>query len=54
MPIYPIKCQKCNHEFELVCTFKDRDNASCPECGSKELTSMVAQSTFKLKGNWQH
>jgi putative FmdB family regulatory protein len=45
MPIYEFKCKKCDHVFEyLSLCVSDRDPASCPSCGHKEIEALL--STF--------
>lgn len=56
MPIYAFRCGKCHYEFEFIGRVSERDEVVCPECGAtrEELSPIVQQTTFKLKGNWNH
>lgn len=48
MPLYQWKCNKCNHEFEIMQKMSDK-NPECPKCQgitSKQLGAPV----FHLKG----
>jgi putative FmdB family regulatory protein len=42
MPSYDLKCDKCEHEFNLMARMKDREEKKigCPECGNKELSAV--------------
>ena len=42
MPIYEFKCQSCNQRTSVfVRTVSSPINASCPSCGSNELTRLI-------------
>lgn len=53
MPMYPYKCSKCGHEFEVRRKFSDEGNEYCPECDAlltKEDRTITA-AAFSLTGN---
>lgn len=37
MPTYDFQCQKCNKNFTVMVSLKDKDKTTCPQCGSKEI-----------------
>ncbi len=39
MPVYEFKCEKCNENFSLTMSIKEREKAeiTCPKCKSKEV-----------------
>jgi putative FmdB family regulatory protein len=39
MPVYDYICKDCHKSFETVVTLKehDREQVSCPHCGSKNV-----------------
>ena len=34
MPLYEYRCQKCEHEFEVLVSSRNREEPTCPECGA--------------------
>lgn len=46
MPTYEFRCGKCNKEFTLVLSLKEKEEGGiqCPDCGAKELETLL--STF--------
>lgn len=46
MPIYEYKCQKCEHQFEVL--LKTTEKAKCPQCGAGKLTQQL--SVFAVGG----
>lgn len=49
MPLYAFQCNNCQKEFEFG-KFHSETEASCPECGSLELSRLVGNMSFKVKG----
>lgn len=52
MPVYELRCQKCQHTFEtLTPTMALPEGLACPQCGSSELrrlfSSFFARSAHK-------
>jgi putative FmdB family regulatory protein len=37
MPSYDLVCQSCAHKFSVFCTISQKDQQSCPECGSDHI-----------------
>ncbi|MDK2822732.1 MAG: hypothetical protein PWQ67_2088 [Clostridia bacterium] len=37
MPTYDFNCKKCNENFTVQVSIKDKSNVNCPKCGSKEI-----------------
>jgi len=50
MPIYEYKCQNCGHSFEQLQKVTDEPLRTCPECGKKQLTKLISNTSFQLKG----
>lgn len=52
MPIYDMKCLKCDHEFEYLASNSFIKYTKCPECGkkAKKIFSASGQN-FNLKYN---
>jgi putative FmdB family regulatory protein len=49
--MYQYLCSSCSYEFEELHTVAQRDEASCPKCGSSETTRSVGYSgQFKVNG----
>jgi putative FmdB family regulatory protein len=52
--IYEFECQKCSHQFEVMCTMAERELVhQCPECKSKKterifLTAPALGDSTKL------
>ena len=53
MPIYRYKCENCEHERELISSFKNRISHledECEECGENCHVLMIGLPSFALKG----
>jgi len=37
MAVYEFSCNNCREEFTVHCSIKERNNASCVKCGSRDL-----------------
>jgi putative FmdB family regulatory protein len=49
MPIYEYRCEACDHKFERLTTFAQRDRAQvCPSCESTRTRVLV--SSFAALG----
>ena len=50
MPFYGFICKKCGHEYEIMSSFKKKEEntkkESCPECGSKSKKEKIAVPNF--------
>ena len=44
MPVYEFLCIKCQKEFTLTMTIRERGEAkpSCPSCGSVDLEPLIS------------
>lgn len=53
MPLYDVKCQKCEREFEHVCKISEIDNITC-SCGGKCKTLITnnKRDWFPEGGFW--
>ena len=44
MPIYDYRCQHCRRRLSLLFqTFAAAENATCPHCGSRDLSRLVTR-----------
>lgn len=50
MPIYELKCQKCQAIEEHLLKFSDPKPAACQACGGP-LQQVISQTSFSLKGS---
>jgi putative FmdB family regulatory protein len=50
MPRYDFRCQSCGAEFEASLPMARRDEAVCPECGSREKRQLFRQVQAFIKG----
>jgi|TARA_B100000959_G_C14659843_1_gene491946 putative FmdB family regulatory protein len=50
VPIYEYKCDKCNHQFEILQKVNDEPAKTCPKCNADRLRKLVSAAAFKLKG----
>jgi len=50
MPIYEYRCEKCQHQFDLLQKITDEPVKECPECGGP-VTKLVSSTSFILKGS---
>jgi putative FmdB family regulatory protein len=50
LPIYEYKCEKCDHELEVIQKFSDEPVTVCPECNGK-MSKKMSLSAFHLKGS---
>jgi len=50
MPIYEYKCDKCDHQFEILQKINDEPAKICPQCNANRLRKLVSAAAFKLKG----
>lgn len=37
MPSYDLVCNGCGHKFSVFCSISQKDQQTCPQCGSKEV-----------------
>ena len=43
MPIYEYRCQACEHRFEMLTSFAERDRSTaCPSCESTRTRVLVS------------
>ncbi|MDO3380166.1 FmdB family zinc ribbon protein [Geoalkalibacter halelectricus] len=50
MPIYEYKCKSCGETFEARQKFSDPALNSCKVCGAADVTKLISQTAFSLKG----
>ncbi len=45
MPTYIYLCSQCGHEFQLIMSFKEYEEAkvACPKCNSPEVKQQLAE-----------
>jgi putative FmdB family regulatory protein len=37
MPSYDMLCQECENKFSVFCSISQKDNQTCPQCGSSNV-----------------
>ncbi len=48
MPVYEFKCSKCDHVFEVMGSYEEREKTqTCPKCASTEVKQAI--SLFSAK-----
>lgn len=51
MPTYSYKCDKCDHEFDIMQRMSDDRLTKCPECNKEALQKIIKSTNgFQLKG----
>ena len=50
MPIYEYKCERCDHQFEILQKISDKPASTCPACNADSLRKLMSAAAFKLKG----
>lgn len=50
VPIYEYKCERCDHQLEILQKISDDPATTCPECSEDGLRKLVSAAAFKLKG----
>ena len=50
MPIYEYRCDGCNSVYEEIVRLSDA-NPPCPTCGDVNVSRLMSQTSFQLKGN---
>lgn len=45
MPIYDYRCKSCNNTYQKIVSYEKRNEASCPECNSKEKVQIFKVSS---------
>jgi len=49
MPIYEYECGRCQHRFELIQKFSDKQVRKCPECGGR-VERLISPPAIRFKG----
>jgi putative FmdB family regulatory protein len=53
MPIYEFKCADCDHVFEVMGSYAEREkDHTCPECGSKNVKQAISLFSAKPPSSW--
>ena len=48
MPVYEFKCRKCEHLFEVMGSYAEREKAqTCPKCGGTEVKHVISLVSVK-------
>jgi len=48
MPVHEFKCGKCEHAFEVMGSYAEREKAqTCPKCGGTEVKPVIALVSAK-------
>lgn len=51
MPFYDFECLDCGEKYTLLISWKDKDNAKCPKCGSAQKKERYEDYRFSSKGS---
>lgn len=49
MPIYVFFCNKCNEEFENLCSWENKSKVKCPKCNKKVQALLTSPSAIIFK-----
>lgn len=52
MPIYQLRCQDCEYEFETICRFDERDSCVCEECGGPTDSVITGDHGIPVGAVW--
>ena len=44
MPLYQLKCNECEHIFEVMCTYANRASKECPSCQSTNHAAHITSA----------
>ncbi len=48
MPVYEFKCRKCDHLFEVMGSYAEREKAqTCPKCGGTQVKQVISLVSVK-------
>jgi len=50
VPLYEYQCKKCQHRFEKIQKFSDREIKKCPECGGS-VERLLSAPAVQFKGS---
>jgi len=50
VPIYEYRCDRCDHQLEMLQKINDDPAKACPECGEDSLRKLISAVAFKLTG----
>jgi len=54
MPIYEFTCAPCKERFEILTTMSRAKEATCPKCGSAEVSRVVSMFSARFSGGSSH
>jgi putative FmdB family regulatory protein len=49
MPLFEFRCDKCDHEYELL--VRNGEPVDCPHCGSKHVEKLLSASRARVTGS---
>ena len=52
MPIYDLKCPKCDYEWEAFTSVARKDKSNCSLCGTFGITLITCKSTPEVYGHY--
>jgi len=53
MPIYELKCDRCQHQFTMFGSYAEKEKATCPQCGSPEVRQVyLGIASIKTGGGY--
>ncbi len=51
MPTYDFRCAECGHEFTKKIPWQEKEQVTCPQCGSKQLKEIFGFYGIVAKGS---
>jgi len=52
MPLYDFKCKECNHVFERISKYAERDKVDCIKCGGQTEPLISAPRFHPFPAGW--
>lgn len=50
MPRYDFQCAECGEQFEVQCSWREKDKVSCPNCASQKVEE-IFRGVFSFFGS---
>lgn len=49
MPLFEFRCDKCDHEYELL--VRNGEPVDCPQCGSQRVEKLLSAARGRVTGS---
>ena len=50
MPTYEFRCNACGNKFTLMLSISEKENLTCPSCGSPKVEQLFTGCQIKTSG----